>query len=83
MGQKPGKLTKATCRENCLGQEGLERCGCRPMPPGGQKVKKKKNKKKFGVLCAYDKFSLNISLYFGECHFHFLKLCNIHILLYK
>jgi hypothetical protein len=22
---------------------GLERCGCRPMPPGGNKVKKKKN----------------------------------------
>jgi hypothetical protein len=28
--------------ENSLGQEGLERCGCRSMPPGGQKVKKKK-----------------------------------------
>jgi hypothetical protein len=28
-------------RENGLGQEGLERCGCRPMPPGGQKVKKR------------------------------------------
>jgi hypothetical protein len=27
--------------ENGLGQEGLKRCGCRPMLPGGQKVKKK------------------------------------------
>jgi hypothetical protein len=26
--------------EKVLGQEGLERCGCRPMPPGGQKLKK-------------------------------------------
>jgi len=29
-------------RENCLGQEGLERYGCGPMPPRGQRVKKKK-----------------------------------------
>jgi hypothetical protein len=28
--------------ENRLGQEGLERCDCGPMPPGGQKVKKKR-----------------------------------------
>jgi hypothetical protein len=27
---------------NSLGQEGLERGGCRPMPQRGQKVKKKK-----------------------------------------
>jgi hypothetical protein len=27
--------------EKALGQEGLERCGCRPMLPGGKKVKKK------------------------------------------
>jgi hypothetical protein len=27
--------------ENGLGQEDLERCGHRPMPPGGQNVKKK------------------------------------------
>jgi hypothetical protein len=26
--------------ENSLGQESLERCGCKPMSPGGQKVKK-------------------------------------------
>jgi hypothetical protein len=25
--------------ENSLGQEGLERCGCRSMPPGDQKLK--------------------------------------------
>jgi hypothetical protein len=26
-------------------KEGLERCDCRPMPPGGQKMKKNNNTK--------------------------------------
>jgi hypothetical protein len=26
---------KKVKKKNSLGQEGLERCGCRPMPPGG------------------------------------------------
>jgi hypothetical protein len=43
-------LTHSSCQEdkadlerlgeNGLGQEGLERCDCGLMPPGGQKVKK-------------------------------------------
>jgi hypothetical protein len=40
-GDQDDKKDIERTRENSLGQEGLERCGCRPMPPGGQRVKKK------------------------------------------
>jgi hypothetical protein len=45
-------------RENSFGQEGLERCGCRPMPPGGEKVKKKKIYNKIYIVSYFIAFVL-------------------------
>jgi hypothetical protein len=40
IGDQEDKEDLERSRENSLGQEGLERCGSSPMPPGGEKVKK-------------------------------------------